>query len=125
MITNSFETCSTEKEEDFAGQCSSADREDREQEYNEVNSIDFHFLDDIHSSSFYSPFEFAEEIEEPMETAEYYADEPSMLRAAMKRMKFERIFSASLYAFNGIPECLKLKLGSSGKPEQIKKLQNA
>ncbi|MDD0148673.1 hypothetical protein PSY31_23590, partial [Shigella flexneri] len=32
---------------------------------------------------------------------------------AMKRMKYERKFSASLYAFNGIPECLKLKIGSS------------
>ncbi|GLU01880.1 hypothetical protein SLE2022_191610 [Rubroshorea leprosula] len=51
-----------------------------------------------------------EEIEEPME-AKNFSDEPSMLRAAMKRMKYERKFSASLYAFNGISECLKLKLG--------------
>ncbi|GLU11020.1 hypothetical protein SLE2022_277920 [Rubroshorea leprosula] len=28
----------------------------------------------------------------------------------MKRIKYERKFSASLYAFNGIPECLKLRL---------------
>nr|KYP60404.1 Ethylene-responsive transcription factor RAP2-11 [Cajanus cajan] len=32
--------------------------------------------------------------------------------AVMKRMTYERKFSASLYAFNGIPECLKLKLES-------------
>ena len=30
----------------------------------------------------------------------------------MKRMKYERKFSASLYAFNGISEYLKLKIGS-------------
>ncbi|KAJ0043594.1 hypothetical protein Pint_19177 [Pistacia integerrima] len=132
-MTNSFESCLTEKEEDYAGQCSSADGEYQEQEqeeYNEVEPIDFHFLDDVDSSSFYSPFEMAEEIEEPMEAGENYADEPSMLRAAMKRMKYERKFSASLYAFNGITECLKLKLGSAnmngrGKSEQVTKLQNA
>ncbi|KAK9116636.1 hypothetical protein Sjap_015583 [Stephania japonica] len=39
-------------------------------------------------------------------------DEPSMLRATMNRMRYERKFSASLFAFNGIPECLKLRLGS-------------
>ncbi|GKU97264.1 hypothetical protein SLEP1_g10433 [Rubroshorea leprosula] len=47
--------------------------------------------------------------EEPKE-AENFLNEPSMLRAAMKRIKYERKFSASLYAFNGIPECLKLRL---------------
>ncbi|CBI22258.3 unnamed protein product, partial [Vitis vinifera] len=51
--------------------------------------------------------------------------------AAMKRMVYERKFSASLYAFNGIPECLKLKLGSgnvngkSGMSDQLTKLQDA
>ncbi|XP_031254246.1 ethylene-responsive transcription factor ERN1-like [Pistacia vera] len=131
-MTNSFESCLTEKEEDYAGQCSSADGElyQEQEEYNEVEPIDFHFLDDVDSSSFYSPFEMAEDIEEPMEAGENYADEPSMLRAAMKRMKYERKFSASLYAFNGITECLKLKLGSvnvngKGKSEQVTKLQNA
>ncbi|XP_044468660.1 ethylene-responsive transcription factor ERN1-like [Mangifera indica] len=137
-MTNSLESCLTEKEEDYAGQCSSADhgefqdqQEEEEEEYKEVEPIDFHFLDDIDSSSFYSPFEMAEEIEqEPMEAGEIYVDESSMLRAAMKRMKYERKFSASLYAFNGIPECLKLKLGSvnvngRSKSEQLTKLQNA
>ncbi|CAH1437602.1 unnamed protein product [Lactuca virosa] len=38
-------------------------------------------------------------------------EEPLTISEAMKRMKYERKYSASLYAFNGIPECLKLKLG--------------
>ena len=80
----------------------------------QVGAIDFQFVDNIGSTDYYSPspFEIAEEIEEAVEP-ETYADEPSMLRAAMKRMKYERKFSASLYAFNGIPECLKLRIGSS------------
>jgi EREBP-like factor len=88
--------------------------EDVEEVNGQVGAIDFQFVDDIGSSDYYSPspFEIAEEIEESVEP-ETYADEPSMLRAAMKRMKYERKFSASLYAFNGIPECLKLKIGSS------------
>ncbi|KAJ9173252.1 hypothetical protein P3X46_016409 [Hevea brasiliensis] len=77
----------------------------------DIGALDFHFVDDIGSSCYYSPFEIAEVIEEPAEQ-ETFGDEPSMLRAVMKRMKYERKFSASLYAFNGIPECLRLKLGS-------------
>ncbi|KAM5581329.1 ethylene-responsive transcription factor ERN1 [Rosa sericea] len=140
-MTSSFESCLTEKEEystareaeqqmdygnlsevaeitysggdaNFAG---GSEEDAEEEEVNgQVGAIDFQFLDDIGSSDYYSPspFEIAEEIEEAVEP-ETYADEPSMLRAAMKRMKYERKFSASLYAFNGIPECLKLKIGSS------------
>ncbi|KAI3927396.1 hypothetical protein MKX01_027627 [Papaver californicum] len=63
------------------------------------------------------PFEIAEDITEPIEQENHDdieggRNQPEMLRAAMKRMKYERISSASLYAFNGIPECLKLRLGS-------------
>ncbi|GLU11041.1 hypothetical protein SLE2022_278130 [Rubroshorea leprosula] len=76
----------------------------------DMEALDFHFVDDIGSSSYYSPFEMAEEIEEPVE-AENFSNKPSVLRAAMKRMKYERKFSTSLYAFNGIPEYLRLSLG--------------
>ncbi|KAF9663766.1 hypothetical protein SADUNF_Sadunf17G0086200 [Salix dunnii] len=100
-----------------------------EEEGNDIGALDFHFVDDVGSSFYYSPFEIAEEIEEPVEP-ECYGDEPSMLKAAMKRMKYERKFSASLYAFNGIPECLKLKHGSGnakgkGRSDQLTKLRNA
>ncbi|TXG57598.1 hypothetical protein EZV62_015427 [Acer yangbiense] len=153
QMTSSFESCLTEKGEDSnsgkvdldldyilsdAGQSSSSveyanfggEEEGEEQgtDIIELEPLDFQFLENLGSSSYY-PFEIAGEIEEPMEL-ESYADEPSMLRAAMKRMKYERKFSASLYAFNGIPECLKLRLESGnlngrGKSEQLTKLRNA
>ncbi|KAI3856908.1 hypothetical protein MKW92_044197 [Papaver armeniacum] len=74
---------------------------------------DFRFVDDVGSSSsqdYYFPlFEVAEELVEPTDHLNNYGDERAMmLRAQMKRMKYERKCSASLYAFNGISECLKL-----------------
>ncbi|GLT56304.1 hypothetical protein SLA2020_293530 [Shorea laevis] len=75
-----------------------------------MEALDFHIVDDIGSSSYYSPFKMAEEIEEPAE-AENFSDKPLMLIVAMKRLKYERKFSTSLYVFNGIPECLRLRLG--------------
>lgn len=124
-MTLSFESCLTGKEESVnldsslsdGGQTSSGEgnfggEEEGEEEEGidqDLGVMDFQFVDDVGSSCYYSPFEIAEEIEEPVEP-ESYGDETSMLRAAMKRMKYERKFSASLYAFNGIPECLKLKL---------------
>ncbi|OVA12231.1 AP2/ERF domain [Macleaya cordata] len=72
--------------------------------------MDFKFMDVIGSSCYYSPFEIAEELVEPIEQ-ENDGDERSV---HMKRMKYERKVSASLYAFNGISECLKLKLESVG-----------
>jgi len=149
-MTTSLGPCLTEKEDsggkewDFdyswsdVAQSSSGDgnnlggegEEDgeEEEEGNDIGALDFHFFDDVGSPFYYSPFEIAEDIE-PVEP-ECYGDEPSMLKAAMKRMKYERKFSASLYAFNGIPECLKLKLGSGnakgkGRSDQLTELQNA
>ncbi|KAM7520701.1 hypothetical protein LguiB_019663 [Lonicera macranthoides] len=118
---------------DVGDQCSSGDggnvnggdveeAEDGEQE----SVIDFQFVDEI-GSVYCSPFEIADEIVEP-NSQQVYGEEPSMLDEAMKRMNYERKFSASLYAFNGIPECLKLKLGSvdrRGRSDQLTKLQNA
>ncbi|KAF2299412.1 hypothetical protein GH714_031866 [Hevea brasiliensis] len=137
-MATSLESCLTEKEDsggkemDFdynccdiaqSRSCDVNNLEDEGQEDGEegegegtgtetdIGALDFHFVDDVGSSCYYSPFEIAEVIEEPAEQ-ETFGDEPSMLRAVMKRMKYERKFSASLYAFNGIPECLRLKLGS-------------
>ncbi|CAL9077648.1 unnamed protein product [Musa hybrid cultivar] len=77
----------------------------------DVGVMDFGFMDEVQESScFYSPFEIMGEIEEPIEQ-ESCVDEPSMIRAAVKRMKYERKISASLYALNGISEYLKLQLG--------------
>ncbi|MCD7447320.1 hypothetical protein HAX54_027183 [Datura stramonium] len=96
----------------------------------EIEPIDFHFVDEIGSSCYYSPFEEINS-SETMEEGMIYGDESSMLTEAMRRMNYERKFSASLYAFNGITECLKLKLKSGGgvmqreRSEQLSRLRNA
>ncbi|KAM6573657.1 hypothetical protein CsatA_017737 [Cannabis sativa] len=140
FMTSSFESCLTdhqrenciEREHDETGQTSSGEEEEEEEDgeehgtcYHELSALDFQFMND--KACNYSPFEIAEVIEEPMdqEAAETFSDEPSMLREAMKRMKYERKFSASLYAFNGIPECLKLKIGAMSDSDQLRSLKNA
>ncbi|XP_076931273.1 ethylene-responsive transcription factor ERN1-like [Bidens hawaiensis] len=80
-------------------------------------TIDFKFIDEVGSASTcsFSPFDIAQEIDlEPREED----DEPLTISEAMKRMKYERKFSASLYAFHGIPECLKRKFGTGGSKMQ-------
>ncbi|KAJ0038288.1 hypothetical protein Pint_23575 [Pistacia integerrima] len=81
--------------------------------------MDFGFVDDLGKSCHCSPFEIAEEIMKPMhEDYQIHGDhDPAMLTETMKRMKYERNFSASLYAFNGVSECLKLK--EKGKSEHL------
>ncbi|XVF16677.1 hypothetical protein REPUB_Repub10bG0052800 [Reevesia pubescens] len=147
-LTTSLESCLTDNEDPArreldssftladAAQSSRIDdddlgeeREDDEEDGQDMRGLDFQFVDDIGSSCYYSPFQIAEEIEVPMEP-DSFGDESSMISAAMKRMRYERKFSASLYAFNGIPELLRLKLGSEngmgrGRSEQLTKLQNA
>ncbi|WCJ22185.1 Ethylene-responsive transcription factor ERN1 [Euphorbia peplus] len=67
------------------------------------------------STNYYSPFEVAEEMMEPIleQDNNYecynYGDEEHL--SLMKKMKYERKLSASLYAFNGVSECLRLKSG--------------
>jgi EREBP-like factor len=94
--------------------------EEEQEEGNQIEAMDFEFVD---SSCYYSPFEIADEIEKP----DYEDGESNcMLQSAMKRMKYERKFSASLYAFNGISECLKFKVDSvKGRSEHLSKLRNA
>ena len=161
-MTSSFESCLTDQREDCrekkledldynlsdgSGQTSSMeyghsrgegeeedddDGEEQGTDHHDLSALDFQFVDDVKSSPYYSPFEIAEVLEEPImeEAAETFSDEPSILREAMKRMKYERKFSASLYAFNGIPECLRLKIGGGnvngkGRSDQLKNLKNA
>ncbi|KAG8384668.1 hypothetical protein BUALT_Bualt04G0141900 [Buddleja alternifolia] len=97
---------------------------DQEDNTTGLESVDFHFVDEIGSSIEYSPFEIAEEIAKPMDQE----DEPLMLSEVMKRMSYERKFSASLYAFNGVTECLKMKLGNTARfdrSDQLSRLRNA
>ncbi|XWS40914.1 hypothetical protein CRYUN_Cryun17cG0037100 [Craigia yunnanensis] len=144
-LTTSLESCSTDNQDSArreldsnftfndAAQSSKVDDDDdvgeEREEGHDMGALDFQFVDDIRSSCYYSPFQIAEEIEVPMDP-ESFGDEPSTISAAMKRMTYERKFSASLYAFNGISELLRLKLGSEnamgrGRSEQLTKLQNA
>lgn len=120
--TNVSQTCSVGY--NFGGE----GEEDEEEAGSDTGKLDFQFVDTV-GTCFYSPFEIAEEIEELVEP-ENCTDEPSMFRAAMKRMKYERKVSASLYAFNGISECLKLKLTSGNvlgreMSDQLTNLQKA
>ncbi|XP_059295253.1 ethylene-responsive transcription factor ERN2-like [Lycium ferocissimum] len=149
MSTNTSEACLAENdysviqpvksdENSSGGEINNIVEEDGEEEIEEENNtdigdvevepIDFQFVDEIGSSFYYSPFEInsSETTEEGM----VYGGESSMLTEAMRRMNYERKFSASLYAFNGITECLKLKLKSGGvmqreRSEQLSRLRNA
>ncbi|GMI99877.1 hypothetical protein HRI_003657000 [Hibiscus trionum] len=80
-----------------------------EEEIDKDRMMDFRVLDSFGLSTCdsVSPFEIAEELEQQQE--DINGDDPCMLSETMKRMRYERKFSASLYAFNGIPECLRLK----------------
>ncbi|KAM0022531.1 putative transcription factor AP2-EREBP family [Helianthus debilis subsp. tardiflorus] len=102
--------------------------DDGEEECSDVGVIDFGFVDELGSSFSFSPFEIAQEIASSSINEEVYngeGEEPLTISEAMKRMKYERKYSASLYAFNGIPECLKLKLGLGGgsKSRERSKMQ--
>ncbi|WJX75259.1 hypothetical protein P8452_58809 [Trifolium repens] len=114
-ITSCFESCLTEKDECMMTQTTSSGEKEEDIEENIDLSFQqhFHFLDNVNdvAMNYYSPFDIEEHVELEMNDD----DESSMLRNAMKRMKYERKISASLYAFNGIPECLKLKLESENK----------
>ncbi|GAU19804.1 hypothetical protein TSUD_170290 [Trifolium subterraneum] len=134
-ITSGFESCLTERDESICKEkemniecnfsymmtqtTSSAEKEEDIEEHIDLSfQQNFQFLDNVNdvAMNYYSPFDH-EDIEEhvELEINDDDDDESSMLRNAMKRMKYERKISASLYAFNGIPECLKLKLGSENK----------
>ncbi|KAJ0754380.1 putative transcription factor AP2-EREBP family [Helianthus annuus] len=80
-----------------------------QEEEEEEETIDFKFIDEVGSVCNFSPFDITQEIDLEARDEE---EEPLTISEAMKRMKYERKFSASLYAFHGIPECLKRKLGS-------------
>ncbi|GJZ09815.1 ethylene-responsive transcription factor RAP2-11 like protein [Tanacetum coccineum] len=101
--------------------------DDDDEESSDIGVIDFRFIDELGSSCNYSPFEIAQEIASDAIQEEVYGEgeEPLTIAEAMKRMKYERKYSASLYAFNGIPECLRLKLGLGGgvKSREKSKMQ--
>ncbi|KAL4581799.1 hypothetical protein LXL04_006327 [Taraxacum kok-saghyz] len=103
----SFESCtSVDVECNGGGEREDAKKEEEEEEEEEEEGIDFRFIDEVGSVHGFSPFDIAQEI--AMEEEE---EEPMTISEAVIRMKYERKFSASLYAFHGIPECLQRKVG--------------
>ncbi|KAK1410198.1 hypothetical protein QVD17_36733 [Tagetes erecta] len=105
--------------------------DDQEECSDDIGLIDFGFIDEIGASCNFSPFEIAQEIASNNSIQEEICngegEEPLTISEAMKRMKYERKYSASLYAFNGIPECLKLKLalGGGSKSRERSKLRRS
>ncbi|KAF7047889.1 hypothetical protein CFC21_056745 [Triticum aestivum] len=109
----------------------SRDAEDDEEDVSEEEEeapLDFGFMDahpsppgDVGHAGLFSPFEMmAAEIggavEAETEASEYGGgeNENSMaIHEVMKRMKYERKISASLYALSGVSECLHLRLGNN------------
>ncbi|GJM95847.1 hypothetical protein PR202_ga12627 [Eleusine coracana subsp. coracana] len=87
----------------------------------EVAPLDFAFMDENLSppKEIYSPFEMvaAELGDVEAEPALYGGDgtaEPSAaIHEVMKRMNYERKISASLYAFSGVSECLRMRLSDA------------
>lgn len=121
-ISSNVENCSNTGS--FAVQEDNSEQLEMENEIIEgeihLEAVDFQFVDEIGLSAEYSPFEIAEQLVQEIE--------PSMLNEAMKRMIYERKFSASLYAFNGITECLKLRHGNNtrlDRSDQLTRLRNA
>ncbi|KAI4366694.1 hypothetical protein MLD38_022540 [Melastoma candidum] len=82
--------------------------EDGEEGGTDLGNLELPLLDEAKQSCYYSPFEFANEMVEPIEPKN-----EGNLTSAMERMNYERKYSASLYAFNGVSECLRLRFGSS------------
>ncbi|OIS96647.1 PREDICTED: ethylene-responsive transcription factor ERF119-like [Nicotiana attenuata] len=124
-INNNIVEVDAEEEDEIEEENDSSDIGD-------VEPISFHFVDEIESSCYYSPFEIADEINstDTMDQQGIFYGDESCISEAMRRMNYERKFSASLYAFNGITECLKLKLKSGGvvqreRSEQLSRLRNA
>ncbi|RCV41882.1 hypothetical protein SETIT_9G170100v2 [Setaria italica] len=111
--------------------CSQETEDDGEEEEEEEAPLDFGFMDKQPSpareaddaAGLYSPFEVvADELGGAAEVepssaygGESTASEPSgAIDEVMKRMKYERKLSASLYALSGVSECLRMRLGDGG-----------
>ncbi|PUZ38007.1 hypothetical protein GQ55_9G162500 [Panicum hallii var. hallii] len=106
---------------EVASNCSQEAEDDGEEEVGgeeDEAPLDFGFMDKQPSPArevddagpLYSPFEMV--ADELGGTAEVEPSGP--INEVMKRMKYERKISASLYALSGVSECLRLRLGDGG-----------
>ncbi|RLN42634.1 ethylene-responsive transcription factor ESR1-like [Panicum miliaceum] len=103
---------------EVASNCCSQEAEDDGDEDDEA-PLDFGFMDKQLSPArevddagpLYSPFEMVAD-DELGGASEVEPTGP--INEVMKRMKYERKISASLYALSGVSECLRLRLGDGG-----------
>ncbi|KAF8776737.1 hypothetical protein HU200_003472 [Digitaria exilis] len=98
------------------------DEEEVEEEEQEEEELDFQFMDQQHAASpgceggVCSAFEVvAAELGGAVEVAGDGGDEPesAVQELLRRRMDYERKISASLYALNGVSECLKMRHGGA------------
>ncbi|XP_047092654.1 ethylene-responsive transcription factor ERN1-like [Lolium rigidum] len=98
--------------------------QDADDDGEEEAPLDFGFMDapplspgDVNDAGLFSPFEMmASEIGgTETETTEYdgASEHSAAIHEAMRRMKYERKISASLYALSGVSECLRMRLSSA------------
>ncbi|KAK1645952.1 hypothetical protein QYE76_063757 [Lolium multiflorum] len=98
--------------------------QDADDDDEEEAPLDFGFMDapplspgDVSDGGLFSPFEMmASEIGgTETETTEYdgASEHSTAIHEAMKRMKYERKISASLYALSGVSECLRMRLSNA------------
>ncbi|XP_071713110.1 ethylene-responsive transcription factor ERN1-like [Rutidosis leptorrhynchoides] len=89
--------------------CSGGDTSEEEEEEAAAEGFNLNITDKIGSVCNFSPFEMAQEIAfDPVQDGK---EEPLTISESMRRMQYERKFSASLYAYHGITECLGRKFG--------------
>ncbi|XP_051230536.1 uncharacterized protein [Lolium perenne] len=102
--------------------------QDADDDDEEEAPLDFGFMDalplspgDVNDAGLFSPFEMmASEIggtdaDTETDGTEYdgASEHSTAIHDAMKRMKYERKISASLYALSGVSECLRMRLSSA------------
>jgi EREBP-like factor len=91
----------------------------------EEEGLDFQFMDDAHAASpgLCSPFEV---VAAELSSAAVDAGEPATAwQELMRKIEYERKVSASLYALNGVSECLKVRLGGAAMRDELSGLRDA
>ncbi|GAA0187113.1 DNA-binding transcription factor [Lithospermum erythrorhizon] len=104
--------------------------EGQENRVNHLQKVDFQFLDDAPQAPFnVSAFQAAKEMSEQI-VQENPVNKNLLIGDAMIQRKYERSLSASLYAFNGLPEFLVANHGSNNEekpsmePQQLSESRN-
>ncbi|XP_047090677.1 ethylene-responsive transcription factor ERN1-like [Lolium rigidum] len=102
--------------------------QDADDDDEEEAPLDFGFMDapplspgDVNDAGLFSPFEMmaseigGAEADNETDVTEYdcASEHSAAIHEAMRRMKYERKISASLYALSGVSECLRMRLSNT------------